>query len=423
MRLDDLTGRRVVLLGLGADVLAAVPDVLAARPSEVLVVEEGGAGVPPELAAQGLRGVALADGAAAAEVFLRSPGFPRYQPELQGALARGARMTTPIDLWWGTFGAGRTVVGITGTKGKSTVTELVGSLAVAAGLRVGVAGNVGVPVFDPGWDRDAPVVVLEVSSYQAADLHQVPDLAVLTYLSEDHLTWHGGVERYVADKLRLLRNESGTAGRILVPASGGRVDQVLAEHGLAAEVVRPPFGPASVPTHRLQNAALAAAVLAGLGAPELSDADVVDAARSSLPGRLDACPGPAGVLCLDDALASNPSAAAAGLAWVRSLDRPTVVLLGGADRGVDPGPLTEEVGRWAPGLLSAVALPDSGADLAGRIGVDLLAAVGDVAGGVRTALGMLPADGVVLFSPGAPTPAPVGTWKTRSQQFREALLV
>jgi len=422
MHLDELTGRRVVLLGLGADVLAAVPQVLAAGPAEVLVVDDGRAAMPPDLAARGVAVANLADGSAAAEVFVRSPGFPRYQPELAVALDRGAKMTTPIDLWWGTHGLGRTVVGITGTKGKSTVTELVGSLADRAGLRVGVAGNVGVPVFDPGWDHDAPVIVLEVSSYQAADLHHVPDLAVLTYLSEDHLSWHGGVERYIADKLRLLRNESGTARRILVPATGGRVDEVLAELGMVAEVVTPPAGPVSVPAHRLQNAALAAAVLAALGGPKLRDADVVEAAGSSLPGRLDACPGPAGLLCLDDALASNPSAAAAGLGWVRSLDRPTVVLLGGSDRGVDPAPLAHEVSRWAPGLLRAVAVPDSGAALAARVGVDVLAVAEDVSEAVAVALGALPTDGIVLFSPGAPTPAAIGTWKTRSDQFRAALL-
>ena len=422
MRLDELTGRRVVLLGLGADVLAAVPEVLGAEPAEVAVVDDGGSGVPADLLAQGLTRVDLAEACGTAEVFVRSPGFPRYRPELSAALERGARMTTPVDLWWGTHGAGRTVVGITGTKGKSTVTELVGVLAARAGIRVGVAGNVGVPVFEPGWDRDAPVVVLEVSSCQAADLHHVPDIAVVTYLAEDHLSWHGGVDRYVADKLRLVRNEGGIAARILVPSSGGRVDEVLAGMGVAAEVVAPPAGPASVPTHRLQNAALAAAVVAALGAPPLSDAEVIEAARSSLPGRLDACPGPDGLLCLDDALASNPSAVAAGLAWVRTLGRPTVVLLGGSDRGVDPGPLAEEVARWAPGKLTAVVLPDSGADLAARIGVHVVAVASDVAAAVSAALVASEVDGVVLFSPGAPTPAAVGTWRTRSDQFRSALL-
>ena len=431
MRLDELNNRRVVLLGLGTDVRAAVWAIDAAGPAELVVVDDGldpagsvsagaGGGGPVEV----VDVVGLAEAAAWGEVFVRSPGFPRYQPSLLAALESGSSMTTPLDLWMGTYGTGPTVVGITGTKGKSTVTDLVGQLAGRAGIRVGVAGNLGVPVFDRGWDHAAPVVVLEVSSYQAADLHHVPDIAVVTSLAEDHLSWHGGLEQYVADKLRLVRNESGRAGRVLVPVESGRAMAALASLGVEAEVVAAPVGsegPGSLPRHRLQNAALAAEVLHHIGGPQLSADEVVDAARTSLPGRLDPCPGPQGVLCLDDALASNPSATAAGLAWVRSMDRPTVVLLGGADRGVDPSPLAREVAQWADGRLLAVELPDSGHDLARRCGITSIGACAAMDQAVRCAAASLSGDGVVIFSPGAPTPPGSGTWATRSNAFRSAL--
>lgn len=424
MRLDELNGRRVVLLGLGTDVLAAVPAIEAAGPAQLVAVEDGDLSGGPGAS---LRRMGVVEAATDGEVFVRSPGFPRYLAPLVAARERGARMTTPIDLWMGTVGPSRTVVAITGTKGKSTVTELVGVLARAAGLHIGVAGNLGVAVFDHGWEHDAPVVVLEVSSYQAADLHHVPDVAVLTFLSEDHLSWHGGVATYVADKLRVLHNEAGTAGRILLPATGGDAGEAVAALGLGRdlergiEVVEPPVADASVPRHRLQNAALAAAVLAGIGGPTLSGNEVVEAARSSLPGRLDPCDGPAGLLCVDDALASNPSAAAAGLGWLRMLGRPTAVLLGGADRGVDPSPLVEEAARWPPGSLRAVALPVNGADLARRAGIAIVASAVDVDDAVRAAVADLPADGAVILSPAAPTPPAVGNWETRSNQFRSAL--
>lgn len=466
MRLAELHGRRVALLGLGADVRAAIPSVVAAGPTELLVVEEGERAVAlddiapdptvPDLAGPDLTGpdltgiarmVSLDEAASAAEVFVRSPGFPRYQRPLAAALARGAEMTTPLDLWMGSSGrhrsdgSRRTVVAVTGTKGKSTVTELVGVLARAQGVRVGLAGNLGVPVFaGDGWDHDAPVVVLEVSSYQAADLHHVPDIAVVTFLAEDHLSWHGGVDRYVADKVRVLVNEGGTAGRVLLPTLGGRAAAAAAALGVSAEVVEPPAGGEEVPAHRLQNAALAAAILAAVGGPALGPSEVVDAARTSLPGRLDPCPGPEGILCLDDALASNPSATAAGLAWLRTVGRPTVVLLGGADRGVDPGPLVAEATRWPPGLLSVVALPDSGEAMAAACDLDLVGVASDVGDAVRLGLGeglaalgagggtwraalVDPADckGVLLFSPSAPTPLGAGNWATRSAAFRAAL--
>ncbi|MCU1500032.1 MAG: UDP-N-acetylmuramoylalanine--D-glutamate ligase [Acidimicrobiales bacterium] len=419
MRLDELTGRRVALLGLGADVRAALPAVRAAGPAELVVVEEG-ADPGPVDAIDGSALRSLADAAAGADVFVRSPGFPRYQPPLLAALDRGARMTTPLDLWLGTFGAGRTVIAITGTKGKSTVTDLLGSLARGAGLRAGVAGNLGVPVFSAGWDHDAPLIVLEVSSYQAADLHHVPDVAVLTFLAEDHLSWHGGVEPYVADKLRVLANEAGRAGRILVPAEGGRAAEVAAAAGLSVEVVAAPVAGADVPAHRVQNAALAAAALAASGGPQLDDAAIVDAARSSLPGRLDPCPGPAGTQCLDDALASNPSATAAALRWLRGLGRPTVVVLGGADRGVDMTPLAAEAAQWPAGSLRAVTLPDNGAVVAARCGIVVVDVADGVADAVPLALAALRSDGVLLFSPAAPTRPGEGNWETRSKAFRAA---
>ncbi len=424
MRLNELTGRRVVLLGLGADVRAAVPAIEAVKP-EALVVVEGS--VPRPGPGADLERASLEEAVAGAEVFVRSPGFPRYHPLLVAARARGAAMTTPIDLWMGTIGPSRTVVAITGTKGKSTVTDLTGVLAAEAGIEVGVAGNLGVPVFDDDWAHDAPVVVLEVSSYQAADLHHVPDIAVLTYLSEDHLSWHGGLERYVADKLRVLRNEGGVAGRVLLPVAGGGAAEAVARLGIDAdlalgvEIVRPPETNEAVPRHRLQNAALAAAVLAGIGGPTLTDQEIVVAARRSLPGRLDECAGPAGMLCLDDALASNPSAAAAGLAWLRTLGRDTVVILGGIDRGVDPAPLTDEAARWPAGRLRAVAVPENGSDLARTAGIPLIAAVGEVEEAARLAVEHGEPTGVVLFAPGAPTPPTVGNWQTRSDQFRAAV--
>ena len=432
MHLADLTGRRVVLLGLGVDVTAAVPAVLAAAPAEVRVVVDPPADpssdplsasdaeqLPATVA--DLPRMSVEEAAGWAEVFVRSPGFPRYRPWLVAAAAAGARVTTPLDLWMGTYGPDRTVVGITGTKGKSTVTTLVGVLAGRHGLRVGTAGNLGPPVLGSEWDHQAPAVALEVSSYQAADLHHVPDLAVVTHLAEDHLSWHGGVDRYVADKLRLVRNDGGTCPVVLVPEGATRAREALRAVGVDPVVVAVPPAPAEVPAHRMANAALAAEVVYRLGGPAPTAASVLEAARTSLPGRLDPCPGPPGLLCVDDALASNPSATAAALAWLRGTGRRTVVLLGGRDRGVDLGPLAEEVDRWPAGRLVAVALPDTGVHLAAGCGLAVVAEAGSVGEAVDAAVAAAGADGAVLFSPAAATPPRLGNWQTRSHQFRTAL--
>lgn len=414
MRLSDLTGQRVVLLGLGIDVAAALDEIRAAGPASITVVDDRP--VPAELG--GGPTVALGEAAADADVFVRSPGFPRYQPPLAAALERGARMTTPVDLWFGERDPARPVVAVTGTKGKSTTTHLIAHLAEQVGLRVGLAGNLGVPVFSADWEHDAAVIAIEVSSYQAADLHHVPDIAVLTSLAEDHLDWHGGYPQYVSDKLRVASNDGAVAPTILVPAT--EAEAVEATRHLGAILVDVPEAPAGVPRHRFQNAVLAAAAVEHLGGERPSDEAVASASLRSMPGRLDGRE-LRGILWVDDALASNPSATAAGLAWARSLGRPTVLVLGGADRGVDPTPLTDEVAQWLPGRLQAIALPDTGRALAQRCGLDLAAEAADVTEAVARAEALAGPGGVVLFSPAAPTPAGTGNWSTRSAAFNQAV--
>lgn len=419
VHLAELTGRRVAVLGLGRDVLAALPAIVAAGPAELVAVD----GAPDAGDRTDLEIRSLDDAASVAEILVRAPGFPRYDPTLIAARAAGAAMTTPLDLWVGSRGADRTVAMVTGTKGKSTVTELAGRFAHEAGFRMGMAGNVGVPVFAAGWDAEAPVVVLEVSSYQAADLHHCPDVAVVTFLSEDHLSWHGGRAQYVEDKLRVVRNDGGVAGRVLVGPEAGDAPAALADRGIVPEVVAVPPAPAHLPRHRVQNASLARAVLAAVGGPALDDHVVVTSAASGLPGRLDRCPGPYGLWMIDDALGSNPTAAAAGLAWLREVGRPTIVLLGGLDRGVDATPLATEAALWPRSALRAIALPENGARLAAQAGIEVMAEASSVADAADLAIAAAAEGGAVLFSPGAPTLAVDGDWEARSAAFRRAAVL
>src|SRR5690606_12891024 len=90
------------------------------------------------------------------------------------------------------------VLAVTGTKGKSTTSSIAHHLLTAVGLRASLVGNGGVPVTD-GDSVDAECAVMEVSSYQAADLAVSPRVAVVTSLYPEHLPWHGSYDQYVAD--------------------------------------------------------------------------------------------------------------------------------------------------------------------------------------------------------------------------------
>ncbi|HYJ76322.1 MAG TPA: Mur ligase family protein, partial [Kineosporiaceae bacterium] len=229
MRRADLAGRRVAVWGIGREgraatrtaVDAGAADVVALVDGEppVATIEAGGAEVPVVRADQ-------ADRAGDADVVLLSPGVSRYRPEVLALEAGGVHVTNGTELYLAEQGA-RTVA-VTGSKGKSTVTRLAAHLLAAAGRDAVAAGNIGAALLDvlpelPGDPGAGPVVVAEVSSYQAALVSSPARLAVLTSLFPDHLPWHGGVERYYADKLRLLR----TADAALVNAADPGVRAVL----------------------------------------------------------------------------------------------------------------------------------------------------------------------------------------------------
>src|ERR1700730_5773203 len=137
------------------------------------------------------------------DVLVRSPGVSIHRPELRALRGAGVPVTTATALWMAERG-GAGVIAVTGTKGKSTTAALAFHLARAAGRDVKLAGNIGVPALDLLDGSVDGLAVVELSSYQIADLEIAPEVAVLTNLYREHLDWHGSEHAYRAEKLRIL---------------------------------------------------------------------------------------------------------------------------------------------------------------------------------------------------------------------------
>ena len=134
MRFSDLAGRRVGVWGLGREGRAVADAVRAHLPGTELVPVDESAGDDP---------VALLS---ACDVVVRSPGVSRYRPEARAIEnAAGVESTTGTNLWFAEH-PDAPVIGITGSKGKSTTAALAAHLASRAGLDVRLAGNIGVPL-------------------------------------------------------------------------------------------------------------------------------------------------------------------------------------------------------------------------------------------------------------------------------------
>src|SRR5262249_39922925 len=142
-----------------------------------------------------------------ANLIVLSPGVPPEQPLVQAARNRRIPVIGEIELAWRWL-KGR-VIAITGTKGKSTTTELTGRMLEAAGFKVIVGGNIGAPLSAQVQDSTPETLhVVETSSFQLEQIETFhPWIAVMLNFSPDHLDRHPSVEAYAAAKARIFENQ------------------------------------------------------------------------------------------------------------------------------------------------------------------------------------------------------------------------
>ncbi len=144
------------------------------------------------------------------DVIIRSPGVSIYKKELQQALAKGIRITSCSDLFLSEMRTNHKktkVIGISGSKGKSTSSSMLYHMLKKMGKKVSLGGNIGKPLIEL-IDDESDYVVCEFSSYQASDLSVSPHISMFTNLFSVHTDWHGGHDKYCLDKLHLAANQT-----------------------------------------------------------------------------------------------------------------------------------------------------------------------------------------------------------------------
>ena len=427
----DLRSGPVGVWGVGVEGRATLRKLRALGIEPSVVVDGDPPGAPVEGAPVQAADAAGLGALAACTFVVKSPGISRHGDDARTVAAGGARLVGGLGLWLEEADGAR-VACVTGTKGKSTTASIAGALAERLGTSCLVAGNIGVPPFDPDAPTDVDRWIIETSSFQAADVSRSPEVVVVTALFEDHLDWHGDLDTYVADKLSVC---SQPGARVTV-ANGD--DPRLAEHRdqLGPEVVwvqlpeDPPAwlaGLGLVGRHNLRNALLAQRALVELGVPGADDpAALADAAAGfvGLESRLQPLGSIGGVRFVDDGLATNVLPTTAALAAFAG-DR-VALLVGGYDRGVDYAPLAEAVGAFT-GELLVLTLPDNGDRIAAALrAADLPAsvevrAVADLDAGVAAGYAWARPGGLVLLSPAAPSFGRFRDYRDRSRAFRTAM--
>ena len=272
----------------------------------------------------------------AVETVIKSPGVPAEAPLVAAARSRGIPIWSELEL--GSRLLPNPILGVTGTNGKTTTSELLGVM-----LGAPVAGNVGRALTDlDGKVEPEAWIVCEVSSFQLEDVHEFrPRVAVLLNLEPDHLDRHGSLEAYRDAKLRIFENQ-GDGDIAVVPIGFGDIP------GNAARVEFEPSDslpaePKIPGAHNRENAAAATAAARAVGIDETRIAEALE----TFPGvahRLELVAESGGVRYVNDSKATNTGAARRALT---AYDAPLHVILGGRGKGESYSELALDLARQA----------------------------------------------------------------------------
>jgi UDP-N-acetylmuramoylalanine--D-glutamate ligase len=336
------------------------------------------------------------------EVVIKSPGVSNDAPLVTAARERGIPVWSEVEL--GARLLDNPILGVTGTNGKTTTSELLGAM-----LDAPVAGNVGRALTElvgevpaGGW------IVCELSSFQLEDIHELrPGIAVLLNLEPDHLDRHGTFEAYRDAKLRIFENQT--------PEDTAVVPRGFAETGAARRIEFSgddalPAEPRIPGAHNRENAAAATAAARAAGVP---DGRIAEALRDfrGVPHRLEEVGEVDGVRYVNDSKATNAAAARRAIA---SYDAPLHVILGG-------------LGKNESYALLAADLRTKGARayLIGAAAGELAAALespyelsGDLASAVRAATAAAGPGEIVLLSPACASYDQFENFEQRGDEFR-----
>lgn len=444
----NLTGKRVVVVGLGRSGIAAARlcanhgaavTVNDAKPTEKLEAEL--ALIPTSIGR--VLGGHPAELFANADIIVLSPGVPPM-PQIEAARARGAFVTGELELasWF----VDATIVAITGTNGKSTTTTLCGAILGANGRPTFVGGNLGTPLAEAVGTQPARAggtCVVEVSSFQLETVRNFrPQVAVLLNITPDHLDRYPDFSGYVAAKQRIFAAQTASDFAVLniddpnVELAARTIQSkciLISTHramGVGGWVeadmlcVRLPGGPVEyypgqlpglVGRHNQENA-LAALVAARLLGALPAEARYALMAFRPLAHRMELVGDFNDIEFYDDSKGTNVGAVVAAL---DGFPRKVVLIAGGKDKGGSYAPLAEVMkksGRAA--VLIGEAAAKIHAALDGVVPVEMATDMDDA---VEKAAGLAERGDAVVLSPACSSFDMFRDYAHRAEVYRTAV--
>ena len=310
-----------------------------------------------------------------ADLVMKSPGIPDKLPLVQKLVGQDTPVISEIE--FASQYTDATIIGITGTNGKTTTTSLAYHLLKGAGLHVGCAGNIGDSYAKMVAEKDVDHYVLEISSFQLDGIVDFkPKVAVITNITEDHLDrYEYQFEKYIAAKFRIAMNQDENDYLIY------DADDKIIQEGLQKHTIRSKQVPFSLTTrqemgawmenevirfkleantidmstdfltlegqHNIKNtmAAGLAAMLVGVRKEAIKQSIQ---SFQGVPHRLEKVLKINHVEYLNDSKATNVNAAYYALEGIK---KPIVWIVGGVDKGNDYTPLMPLVREKVKGII------------------------------------------------------------------------
>lgn len=276
------------------------------------------------------------------------------------------------------------IIGVTGSKGKGTVSSFIAEILRAAGLRVYLVGNIGLPALNElSKIQKDDAVIYELSSFQLWDAQKSPHIAILNNLEVDHLDVHDGFEDYVAAKMNIAKNQTendffifnaenpivlknvenlkGQLKAELQPFQDYNLAHIQEDHFLWGDEALFKTDILKIPGKHNQKNACAAmiATFDFLREKGFENEEIFDFWReglskfAGLPHRLKFVREFEGVRFYDDSIATTPGSAIAAL---NSFEKPKILILGGSNKGADLSELIEKIAKMPEQELRKVIL-------------------------------------------------------------------
>lgn len=359
----DLKQKKVLVVGLGISGLGAA-QLLCSEQAEIILFdgndkltkEDIKKRLPDEMEAEIYIGALPQNVAEAVQLVIVSPGVPTDTPFIEGFRMRGVPVWGEIELAY-RFTKGK-LIAITGTNGKTTTTALTGQIMKDYTESVFVVGNIGIPyTLEAAKTIDTSVTVAEISSFQLETVHEfTPDVSAILNITPDHLNRHHTMENYVAVKESIAKNQQKNSRCILnyedeYTRAFGEVTTAQPfyfssarklEQGVYLEGEEIWLADGMQPVrllnihemqllgvHNVENVMAAIALTHSIGVPLESIVRTVKEFKA-VEHRIEYVTTKKGVAYYNDSKGTNPDAAIKG---IQAMNRPTILIGGGYDKG------------------------------------------------------------------------------------------